>query len=42
VVKDVPVEDVCKFVDGHAPNKYGLRAYASWIHIDVRKDKWRG
>tara|TARA_R110002096_G_scaffold322008_2_gene516128 strand:+ start:3326 stop:3670 length:345 start_codon:yes stop_codon:yes gene_type:complete len=34
--------DVYKFVDGHAPNKYGLKAYDSWTHVDIRPDKWRG
>ena len=41
-VKDVDPKEVYKFVDGHAPNKYGLKAYSSWVHVDVREDKWRG
>lgn len=42
IVKDVSPADVYKFVDGHAPLKYGIKQYDSWTHIDVRQDKWRG
>jgi len=41
-VKGVSPKEVYKFVDGYAPNKYGLKAYSSWTHVDVRQDKWRG
>ena len=40
-VRDVSVDDVYNFIDGHAPNKYGLKLYDTWIHVDIRKDKWR-
>ena len=42
VVSDTSPSEVYKFVDGHAPNKYGLKAYTTWTHVDVRQDKWRG
>ncbi len=43
-VSDVSIGDVYKFVDGHAPLKYGLKAYNAKgiVHVDIRKDKWRG
>ncbi len=42
LVKDTPAEDVYKFVDGHAPDKCGLKLYKDRCHVDVRPDKWRG
>jgi len=41
-VQHIIPSQVYKFVDGHAPNKYGLKVYDSWLHVDIRKDKWRG
>ena len=44
IVKNTWIDDVYNFIDGHAPNKYGLKKYPNkgFIHVDVRKDKWRG
>ena len=43
-VKNVKPYDVYCFVDGFAPNSYGVGFYESFTHIDVRKTKarWRG
>ena len=41
-VKGVSVDAVYDFIDGHAPNKYGLKLYLTFVHVDIRKDKWRG
>lgn len=40
-VKDVSPEEVYKFVDLFMPNKYGIGLYSTWVHVDVREDKWR-
>lgn len=29
-------------LDEWYPDQYGLKEYSSWVHIDVRKLKWRG
>lgn len=43
VVKDTDSYDVYKFVDEHAPNKYGIGLYVGFTHVDVRSNKarWR-
>ena len=43
-VESVKPYDVYCFVDGYAPNSYGVGFYESFTHIDVRKTKarWRG
>jgi len=44
VVKGVKPYDVYLFLDGFAPNKYGIGHYNSFTHIDVRskKARWKG
>ncbi len=44
VVKGFTPYEVYKFLDGHAPNKYGLGFYTNFTHIDVRaiKSRWHG
>ena len=43
VIKDTDSYDVYKFVDEHAPNKYGIGLYVGFTHVDVRQNKarWR-
>ena len=42
VVKDVKPIEIFTFLDMYQPNKYGLKAYKTFTHVDVRSDKWRG
>jgi len=44
VVNNVSPADVYKFVDGHAPTKYGIGLYEGFTHVDVRikKARWKG
>lgn len=44
VVKDVDPGKVYRFLDGYAPNKYGIGKYKTFTHIDVRPNKarWAG
>ena len=44
IVKGTSPADVYKFLDNHAPNKYGVGLYDDFTHIDVRQNKsrWRG
>lgn len=41
VVKGVNPDDVYLFLFNYAPNKYGLGAYETFTHIDVRAKKAR-
>ena len=43
VVKDTDSYEVYKFVDSHAPDKYGIGLYTEFTHVDVRQNKarWR-
>tara|TARA_R110002012_G_scaffold24590_1_gene82028 strand:+ start:4935 stop:5336 length:402 start_codon:yes stop_codon:yes gene_type:complete len=41
VVKDIDPIDVYKFLDMFQPNKYGVKLYNTFVHIDVRETKWR-
>ena len=43
-VKGIRAYDVYLFIDGFAPDKYGIGFYETFTHIDVRKTKarWRG
>ncbi len=35
-------EDIYEILDTWYPNTYGLKAYKTWVHFDVRTRKWRG
>ena len=41
VVKGIDLIDVYKFLDMFQPNKYGVKLYNTFVHIDVRETKWR-
>ena len=41
VVKDTDLVEVYKFLDLFQPNKYGVKLYNTFVHIDVRQTKWR-
>ena len=41
VVKGVAPEEVYRFLNNYAGNKYGLGLYGSFNHFDVRPDKAR-
>ena len=41
VVKGIDPVDVYKFLDLFQPNKYGVKLYNTFVHIDVRETKWR-
>ena len=40
-VKNVTPAAVYEFINNYAPNKYGLKAYNSFTHVDVRENKVR-
>ena len=44
VVKGIEPSKVYSFLDGFAPNRFGLGKYDGFTHIDVRdmKSRWRG
>jgi len=44
VVKNVDPAEVYKFVNSHAPTKYGIGLYNGFTHVDVRikKARWKG
>ena len=47
IAADIKVEgyspqSIFNLIDEKFPDKYGLKAYSSWVHIDVRHGKWRG
>lgn len=41
VVKDTDPSEVYKFLDLFQPNRYGVKLYSNFVHIDVRETKWR-
>jgi len=41
VVKDTSPSEVYEFLNGYAPNKYGLGDYDNFTHLDVRENKAR-
>jgi len=47
IAADIKVEGyspalIHRLLDEKFPHKYGLKAYKSWTHIDVRPCLWRG
>ena len=40
-IKGVDPIEVYKFLDTFQPNKYGVKLYNTFVHIDVRESKWR-
>ena len=42
VVKNVSPIFVYDFLFEYMPNKFGMKAYDNFTHIDVRQSKWRG
>lgn len=41
-VKGHDPSEIYRLLDEQYPNKYGLKQYSSWVHVDVRMGKWRG
>ena len=41
-VKGYSPQLIYNILDEKFPGKYGLKAYSSWVHIDVRYGHWRG
>ena len=41
VVRVTPRE-VGEHLDEKYPGKYGVKIYPTWVHIDVRAERWRG
>lgn len=47
IAADIKVEGytpalVGRLLDEKFPDRYGIKVYSGWVHIDVRADKWRG
>jgi uncharacterized protein YcbK (DUF882 family) len=36
-----PPKDVYELLDSWYPDKFGLVLYSGWVHVDVRKNKYR-
>jgi len=40
-VQWVPPRIVYNYIDQKYKDKYGLKVYSSWVHLDMRRKKWR-
>jgi len=40
-VSGIPLADVYDYLDKKYPDRNGVKLYSSWVHVDVRKNKWR-
>ena len=41
-VTGITPELVYNYINGKYPDKFGLKLYSTWVHVDSRNTKWRG